>query len=422
MEKQKKIIIYHPTGNANTRGAVNGFYKVGILHSFHTCIACFKGTLFYKLAIGPLKEFRRREFCSFLRSCTHTYPVKELFRLMASKLNQRQWITHETGKFCIDKVYHNLDKKVSKYLVEKASAINAIYAYEDEALETFRMAKELHKVCIYDLPIGYWRSMHELLGQERVRNPKWADTLGGFNDSQNKLKRKDEELALADKIYVASTFTKRTLDKYPGKLADIEVIPYGFPHVNTNRAYVSFVNRKIKILFVGSLSQRKGLSYLFEAVNGLDKNIELTVVGKGAIDQCEALKRMLKQVNYIPSLSHEKILELMSKHDLFVFPSLFEGFGLVITEAMSQGTPVITTDRTCGSDIITHGKDGWIVKAGTAAPIRELIQTFIANPEMLANAGKEAMKTAAQRPWSVYEKELAESVKKFLDAKLSESK
>lgn len=421
MDKSEKIIIYHPTGNANTRGAVNGFYKAGILHSFHTCIACFKNTLFYKLAVGPLKEFRRREFSSFLRSYTHTYPVKELLRLMAPKLHQQQWITHETGKFCIDKIYHNLDRKVSKYLVKKSSEINAVYAYEDEALDTFRMAKKLHKVCIYDLPIGYWRAMRELLEQERIRNPKWANTLGGFNDSESKLKRKDEELALANKIYVASTFTKKTLISYPGKLADIEVIPYGFPPVNTNRQYINFANRKIKVLFVGGLSQRKGLSYLFEAVNGLEKNIELTVVGKVG-NQCEALNNALKQINYIPSLTHDQILKLMSEHDLFVFPSLFEGFGLVITEAMSQGTPVITTDRTCGPDIITHGKDGWIVEAGTSTPIRELLKTFIVHPEMLVNAGKEAMKTAKQRPWSVYEEELAKSVRFFLDDQLSEPK
>lgn len=415
MDKQKKVIIYHPTGNANTRSAVNGFYHAGILHSFHTCIAYFKNTLLYKFSFGPLKEFRRREFSSFLRPYTHTYPLKELIRLISFKLHMNQWITHETGKYCIDEIYHNLDKKVGKYLTKKSTSIDAIYAYEDGALETFQIAKKLHKICIYDLPIGYWRSMHELLGQERKKNPQWANILGGFNDSPNKLRRKDEELALADKIYVASSFTKNTLTKYPGKLADIEVIPYGFPPINANRSYTSIQNRKIKVLFVGGLSQRKGLSYLFEAIKGLDKNIELTIVGKGAIDQCEALTTALKKTNYIPSLPHEQILKLMSEHDLFIFPSLFEGFGLVITEAMSQGTPVITTERTCGPDIITHGKDGWIVKAGESAPIHELLQTFITKPELLAKVGKEALKTASSRPWQCYEKELSNSVKRLIN-------
>lgn len=414
MDKQKKIIIYHPTGNANVRGAVNGFFKAGILHSFHVCIACFKNSIFYKLAIGPMKEFRRREFSPLIRSYTHVYPFKELVRLMAPKLHQYHWLTHEIGKFCVDEIYHDLDRKVSRFLKEKSSEITGVYAYEDEALETFRTAKRHGKICIYDLPIGYWRAMRELLGQERKKNPEWAITLGGFNDSERKLQRKDAELALADKIYVASTFTQKTLSMYPGKLADIEVIPYGFPPINENRVYTDIENRKIKVLYVGGLSQRKGISYLFEAVKGLERNIELTVVGKGVIDQCKALREALMHVNYIPSLPHSEVLRLMAENDLLVFPSLFEGFGLVITEAMSQGTPVITTERTCAPDFITNGVDGWIVEAGQSAPIKELLNKFIVSPKILQQAGRAALATAKSRPWSQYESELALSVSNYI--------
>lgn len=56
--------------------------------------------------------------------------------------------------------------------------------------------------------------MRKLLNIEYDKNPHWAITLGGFNDSDEKLNRKDRELALADKIYVASSFTKTLLD-YP---------------------------------------------------------------------------------------------------------------------------------------------------------------------------------------------------------------
>ncbi len=419
MDKQKKIIISHPTGNENTRGAVYGFYKMGILDSFHTCIACFKKSIFYRLSVGPFKKIRRREYWYSIRPYTYTYPLKELCRLIASMLHINKWITHETGKYCIDKIYHDLDEKVGIFLTRHQSDIDAVYAYEDGALETFRMAHELHKICIYDLPIGYWRAMRSLLNEERGKNPEWAMTLGGFNDSEEKLRRKDEELRLADKIYVASTFTKKTLEMYPGKLSDIEIIPYGFPPINKQREYDGIRGRKIRALFVGGLSQRKGISYLFEAVKGLNDNIELTIVGRGDIDGCNALKNALKNVNYIPSLPHDAVLNLMSENDVFIFPSLFEGFGLVITEAMAQGTPVITTDRTCGPDIITDGEDGWIVEAGKAQPIRDLLEKFINNPEILCEVGRAAMNTANKRPWSCYETELAQSVKTFINGKLS---
>ena len=153
----------------------------------------------------------------------------------------------------------------------------------------------------------------------------------------------------------------------------------------------------------------------------MEDRIEATVVGRGRVEECPALQEALANVNYIPSLPHEEVLRLMAAQDLFIFPSLFEGFGLVVTEAMSQGTPVITTDRTCGPDIITHGVDGWIVKAGTAAPIKDLLENLLKNPEKLATAGRNALATASRRPWPVYEKELAESVNRFLHDKLPQS-
>lgn len=412
----KKITVYHPFGNANTRAAIDGIYKQGILESFHTCIACFQGSFLYKLSsIGPLKEFRRRVFSSFLQDKTITHPYKELCRQLSLKLKLNSFVTHEKGIFCTDNVCHNLDNKVSKYVRRNKRKIGGIYAYEDLALQTFSIAKKYNIKCLYDLPIGYWRAMHNLLSEERAKNPEWAMTLGGFNDSDKKLQRKDEELRFADKIYVASSFTKKTLEMYPGKLADIEVIPYGFPPVNTKREYDDIKNRKIKVLFVGGLSQRKGLSYFFEAIKGLENKIEATVVGRGNLDACSALKEAISKINYIPSLPHDEILKLMANQDLFIFPSLFEGFGLVITEAMSQGTPVITTDRTCGPDIMHNGIDGWVVEAGNTKPIRDLLIKFIDNPSILIKAGHEAMNTASKRPWSVYEKELAVSVNKFLN-------
>lgn len=419
--QHNRIVISHPTGNANVRGAVAGFEDAGILDSFHTCIACFKGTLLYQVGRGPLKELRRRAYDLNLQGYVHKYPMKEGGRILASKLGLKGCVAHETGRCCVDAVYHDLDRKVARYIRQNPTRISAVYAYEDGALDSFRAAKEEGRLCLYDLPIGYWRSMRSLLNEERLKNPEWAVTLGGFYDSERKLQRKDAELALADHIYVASSFTKKTLEAYPGTLADIEVIPYGFPPVNRERTYSPIEGRKLRVLFVGGLSQRKGLSYLFDAVKGMESQLELTVVGQGDLKGCKPLKEALNGIRYIPSLSHDEILNLMAYQDLFIFPSLFEGFGLVITEAMSQGTPVITTDRTCGPDVITDGKDGWIVKAGSAGPIRNLLEQFLSTPSLLTQAGKAARETAARRPWNRYGQELSDSINALIHHEISQS-
>lgn len=404
------VLLSHPTGNSNVRGVLEGLYKQNMLHSFHTSIACFSNRPLYKLTGLPLlREFRRRTFLSDIYQKTYTYPQVELGRMMAQKLKMNQCIKHEQGVFCVDNVYRHLNMGVAEY-IRKQYDLNAVYAYEDGALHSFEVAKSKGIKCIYDLPIGHWRVMKQLLEEEKEKHPDWAMTLGGLNDSDEKLLQKDKELALADMIYVASSFTKRTLDEYVGPLAPIKVIPYGFPSVNKTREYLPLYGRKLKLLFVGGLSQRKGISYLFDAVKGLERYVELTIVGRGNVNECAALKAELSKHRYIPSLPHHEILSLMALHDIFVFPSLFEGFGLVITEAMSQGTPVITTNRTCGPDIIVHDKNGWIVDTASSNAICQHIEVALEHPEILESVGRLALDTAARRPWSDYGDDMANSI------------
>jgi len=241
-------------------------------------------------------------------------------------------------------------------------------------------------------------------------NPDWSITLTGFNDSQTKLDKKDKELALSDVIFVASSFTKKTLADFSGNLPEIKVIPYGFPEVMQKKEYPPLNNRKLKILFVGGLSQRKGLSYLFEAVKGMENKVELTIVGNKAVDNCNSLNIALEEHQWIPSLSHDQVLACMRENDVFVFPSLFEGFGMVITEAMSQGVPVITTDRTAGPDVIENGVNGWIVRPGSSIAIKKVLNNILEKPELLEQFGLAAQTKAKNRPWSVYGQEMGDAL------------
>jgi len=405
-----KIILSHPTGNANVRAAAMGMKEAGLLKEFHTTIAIFPKDFLFKLSAlkGPFSEISRRTFDASLKDLTYSSPFWEIGRLISAKVGIGSLIEHEKGKFCIDSVYHQLDKNVAKRLERKNKHFNAIYAYEDGALFSFKMAKQLGVSCFYDLPIGYWRAARKLMESELERWPEWSGTLTGFKDSSDKLSKKDEELRLADKIFVASTFTAKTLQEYPGNLAQIEIIPYGFPPVGETKKYNS--HKPLKVLFVGGLSQRKGLAYLFAAADRLGNAVELTVVGHKPVEDCLPLNAALNKHQWIPSLSHEGILKLMQVQDVLVFPSLFEGFGLVITEAMSQGTPVITTDRTAGPDLIEHGNNGWIIEAGSTDAIIEVLEELLLNPRQISQVGKSAMETAKNRPWSVYGKDLAEKL------------
>ncbi|WP_162052641.1 glycosyltransferase family 4 protein [Pontibacter pamirensis] len=410
-----KLIFSHPTGNANVRSAASGFMEANLLDAFHTAVASFPGSFLDRLGgFGPLSEIRRRRFDPALRTVTKMWPWHEVGRIAASRVGLTKLIEHERGVFCIDAVYQDLDRRVANSLQNTSSrGASMIYAYEDGAVASFRVAKRLGMRCLYDLPTGHWRAARRLLEKESERWPEWLSTMTGFKDSEAKLARKDEELHLADRIFVASQFTAKTLVEYPGIIAPVEVIPYGFPPTAAPKEYEALSgSRPLRLLFVGKLTQQKGVADLFAVVKALGRHVELTVVGHKPNNDCLALNKALTTCMWIPSLHHEGILKIMREHDILVFPSLFDGFGLVIAEAMSQGTPVIASDRSAGPELISHGHDGWIVEAGSTASLQEVVEEVLKHPELIAEIGQEAMRTANNRSWEVYKRELTAAVLK----------
>ena len=348
---------------------------------------------------------------------TRQRPAKEILRLISNKLGLGFATKHEVGPFSVDAVYRDVGLAAARRL--RQIDFGCVYAYEDGALDAFETAKGRSLQCFYDLPIGYWRAARQLLDVERERWPEWAITMPGFKDSPEKLERKDKELELADAIFVASSFTARTLEEYPeSRLAPVHIIPYGFPTPIAERDYNGLHSRKLRFLFVGGLSQRKGIADVFAAADHHQGDVELTVIGGGQVDDCPPLKTALGRHRWIPSMPHDQVLKEMRAHDVLLFPSLFEGFGLVITEAMSQGTPVITTDRTAGPDVFEDGKSGWLVTPGDTNLLIQKIGDLLNDRDQIANVGLEAMKMASTRSWKDYGDELASKVTSLIESKV----
>ncbi|HEX3717548.1 MAG TPA: glycosyltransferase family 4 protein [Verrucomicrobiae bacterium] len=412
------ILLSHPTGNANVRAALLGLFEANLLKEFHTTVASYPGNLWDVLGNSRFgAQFQRRKYDERLQSLTVQHPFRELGRMLTSHLKINRLGRHEQGAFCVDAIYRELDKVAAKRLRESPAAFTGVYAYEDGALKSFTAARERGWAAIYDLPIGHWRTYRKLLKDEFERMPDWASTLTGFSDSPEKLDRKDGELARATKIIVASSFTAGTLKDYPEKLASPVVVPYGFPEVSSkserhSRGPVTKAN-PLRLLFVGGLSQRKGIADLFAAATILGPIVSLTVIGTKVTADCPALDKELARHRWIPSLPHGEILNEMRMHDVLVLPSLFEGFGLVISEAMSQGTPVITTERTAGPDLITHGENGWLIKAGSKDQLARQLEELVKSPAAVQEAGLRACQKAAARPWSIYGRELATAITKI---------
>lgn len=407
MTKNNSIILSHPTGNANVRAVANAFLAKEILFQFHTSIATYPGNFWDYLAKMPfLAEFARRSFDHRLKPYTRTSPWRELGRTFHSKVGLKFLNSEETGFFSIDKVYGSQDKSLATFLAsEKKSVISAVYAYEDGALETFLQAKQVGIKCIYDLPIAYWETSRRLIEVEALRLPQWSGTLGGIKDSQAKLDRKQHELELADVVVGPSTFVMNSLPSW-SRQKKLIISAFGSPPASLESVNQSNHKKRpkdpLRVLFVGSMGQRKGLGDLFEAIKLLkDPNVELIVLGS-LLAPMEFYRNELPNFRYEAGRPHQEVLALMRSCDVFCLPSIVEGRALVMQEAMSQGLPLIITANTGGEDLIQEGETGFLVPIRSPVAIAEKLQWFLDNKSQIPVMSKKARAHSQNYTWEKY--------------------
>ncbi|MFM6504773.1 MAG: glycosyltransferase family 4 protein, partial [Dolichospermum sp.] len=300
-------------------------------------------------------ELSRRTWLSPHGIPIKTYPWQEIIRifLLRTNLARSSFFKHID---LVAWVYVCLDNHVANHHLRD---LDAIYTYEDLAATTFDKAKQQGILCLYDLPIPYYQMTGNIMGQEADLFPEIAAAIETIREPAWKIERKQREIELADHIFVASSFTKKSLLEIGIQEAKITVIPYGAP--------VDYFQPRPKkdncfrALFVGRVSPRKGVHYLLPAWQDLKlDNAELVLVGQnlfptGWLEQYKNICR------HVPSVPHLLLNDYYSSANVLVFPSLVEGFALVLLEAMACGIPIITTPNTAGPDIITDGVEGFII-------------------------------------------------------------
>jgi len=182
-------------------------------------------------------------------------------------------------------------------------------------------------------------------------------------------------------------------------------VPNGVePRFLSEREYPG--GRVLRLLFVGTWLDRKGIYYLrdaFEALAARNHGLSLTVAG--CLTEPERIKEWFSVpardgVSVIPFVPREKMPALYAEHDIFVFPSLVEGMPLVLLEAMAAGMPVVTTE-TCGmADVVEDEQNGLLVKPADAAAFADAVERLIESPELRVRLGRAAQETMRRYTWS----------------------
>jgi glycosyltransferase involved in cell wall biosynthesis len=413
-----KVIVLHPTGNKNVRAVIRGLNQADMLVEFNTTLAVDANSAFLKFLPEKLKqELLRRTYSNINPDQIISHPLRELARMVFSKIGLNWFNRPESGWSSIDAVYHHLDHEVAKRInTRHRHTINGVYAYEDGALESFTAAKKLGMKCIYELPIAYWKTGRDLMQEEALRNPGWEITLGGgTRDSSAKLERKTKELEMADVVIVSSSFVEDSLPEW-AKSKKIIMSPFGSPAATQTtdlpEANTGGGSRRLRVLFAGSMGQRKGLCDLFNAVKLLNTpDIELVVMGS-LLAPMEFYRSELADFTYEPGRSNDQVLSLMRSCDVFCLPSIVEGRALVMQEAMSQGLPIIITPNTGGSDLVIDGETGFLVPIRSPEMIAEKLDWFLNNREKIPEMGEKAKRHAATYSWESYAATIVNAINK----------
>ncbi len=369
------IQLSHPTVNAFNRALAEALHRAGRLSAFHTTIAAGR-----RQVDIPGSIVRQ-----------HWWP--EVGRLAAQRLSLRAWTQGPRAPFGVDRVYHALDAAAARDL----QGASSVYAYEDGALRTFQTAKARGLPRYYELPIAYWSTAQRLLQEEAERLPDWAPTLVAPDDPPEKLARKTEELQLADLVICPSRFVQSSL---PSGVRSV-VAEFGSPS-SPNALATRREAGPLRVLFAGSMTQRKGLADLFTAMRLLNrKDVSLTVLGS-PVAPLEFYRRQHPDFLYEAPRPHDQVLALMDQCDILALPSIIEGRALVQQEALSRGLPLLVTANAGGEDLIEPGVTGWLAPIRDPAALADRLAWFADHRAVLPEMRAAARRKAAELTWASY--------------------
>ncbi|HXT62742.1 MAG TPA: glycosyltransferase family 4 protein [Pyrinomonadaceae bacterium] len=211
-------------------------------------------------------------------------------------------------------------------------------------------------------------------------------------------KRMRQEYARADLIRVMSEYARQTFMARGFAQERVKVVspPIDFEKFTA----AQFTEPKFRVSFVGLIEPWKGFHYLIDAFNGLEiPDSELVLWGgSGTRSVSRYLSREMARNSRIVLKSVEVRSygygEVYGKSSVFVHPSLADGFGYGVAEAMASGLPVIVTRNTGAAEFVIDGQNGYVVPAADSEAIRDRLEHLAKNPALLRKMGQAARETA----------------------------
>jgi glycosyltransferase involved in cell wall biosynthesis len=292
-----------------------------------------------------------------------------------------RWARGDDGR---SEIFHRIDSHLSILAGREASRSGAgLFLYSGYALEAFKMLRDggVPRLLFVYHPQGDY--VRKILEEDASLYPVVAISHQRHLDeiTMNEGERVAEEVGLATGIACASSFTARSVRACLDK-TDLEpaVIPYGcFPPVPEDLSGKRKASRP-QVLFVGQGTQRKGLHHLLKVWReGFHRSADLTLVLNQVDPGIMALLNGLPaRPRLLEGLDRKDLLAEFERADVFVLPSLVEGFGLVYLEALAAGCHVIGTRNTGLPDLGAPPEVATVISAGNLEELQAALEVGLA--------------------------------------------
>jgi glycosyltransferase involved in cell wall biosynthesis len=414
LNQNPKIVLAHP-GQQHSYRVAKALKDAGMLYKYVTTVYDKENSLWMRVAKiflkgDNLKRAGRRRCLALndddvIQFCeAESLFLLLLIRLDKSKYFAKRYMRHVSRKF---------QRKLATFCIKNDVDMVISYDTNSEILYDILQRKAPNIIRVMDNahPNRHYlyHSYHEhwdCVG-DFVRTLKAC----GYLTNPAIAERFGKEAKMANYHIVASNYSEDALrfDGIPSE--NIFRVPYGVDENKFRESNREYSSQRLNVLFMGDVNQRKGIRQLLEAARIINSpKIVFNVVGSGT-DHCADLYDVYRPyVNILGYVSLEELLRQISTNHVFLFPTMGEGFGLVLLEAMAAGMPVITTANCGGGLLVEEGKNGFLVNVGDVDAIVERLQWCLNHPEDMEVMSKNAVATARKYTWSKYEKGIVDSV------------
>jgi glycosyltransferase involved in cell wall biosynthesis len=413
-----RTVLAYPGNMAEAQHSALALAEVGALQAFVTTFAYRRNGLLASV-IGRLpatparrlsQELARRAVDAVPAHLVHSHPEWELLRTAASKAGASPVLVDRLW----ERMSHSFDALVARRYVSNAEAVEA---FEYTALASFQRAKSEGVARVLHVPSLDSLQFETIQRRERQRWPELAsarDVHFGRKFPQ-RYERRRREIELADVIVANSTLTAQSHIDAGADPEKVFAVPYAAPPPVAAVPDNDGVHRRpLTVLWAGTFGLRKGAHYLLEAwrLLGAGSHARLHVYGQPQLPP-RLNAAALDGVTFHGSVAHSVLFAAYRTADALVFPTLSDGFGMVVTEAMANALPVITTNSAGAADLVSPD-NGLIVPAADSRALADALQWCLDNRDRLHAMRHHALSTARRRQWPDYRRDLIAALDKGL--------